>query len=312
MATSMAVFRTDSSPHRFLRRVYSHDLGKTWTAPEELPAFSVFPPRCTAVANGTVALVTGRPGLQLWLAADPHAGSWQSVPTSWLTTTSGRPEPGYRISSFRAGRGHGLSKTCSYMATVEVAPNRLLIIYGPRRRKGAQRADRCFPGFFVLPVELLSKVKGVTQHPYPEAPCVSVFCSWRRPAAVLLRLRAAGERRLRPGPPRPSRCDGRNHPFPFPLLVSHHSSPGYGRTPDRHVALPGRIDNYVGPRSRATASRCRRRAGPWTPRHPMGMGAMHMTGAWSEVAGVPMGRSGIGAATRKRRPRAKPDTSPGK
>lgn len=149
----MAVFRTDRSKDRFLRRCYSHDQGRKWTSPEEIPAYSVFP-QLLLTRNKTTVLTTGRPGIDLWLSTDPEATTWQKVD---LMAHHNRwaPDNTYRIEPFQDAGGTSF-QTCSYTAIVEVAPNRLLIVYD-RDTERAPSSLSDLSRLFVMPVEIERK-----------------------------------------------------------------------------------------------------------------------------------------------------------
>lgn len=72
--TLLAVVRVES--HTNLWQALSVDGGITWSPPLESNAWSVFPSMRT-LANGVTALVSGRPGLGLWLLEDASAAKWQ-------------------------------------------------------------------------------------------------------------------------------------------------------------------------------------------------------------------------------------------
>ena len=151
----MAVYRVGSGIAWHLRRTYSHDGGRTWSPVDTLPAYSVRPALLRS-ANGVVALSTGRPGIDLWLAGDARARQWQRIDivahhNAWA------PDASYRIGS--TGSGDTLRwQTDAYTNMVEVAPNRLLLIYD---RDGIVRPPERAPTgpedisrIFVLPIEL--------------------------------------------------------------------------------------------------------------------------------------------------------------
>ena len=71
--TLLATVRVEG--HTNLWQALSDDGGATWGAPVEANAWSVFPSMRT-LSNGVVALVSGRPGLGLWLLEDAKAARW--------------------------------------------------------------------------------------------------------------------------------------------------------------------------------------------------------------------------------------------
>jgi hypothetical protein len=153
----MAVFRTGDYGQWHIHRAYSHDGGKTWSPADELPASAV-EPQVIRTANGTIALSTGRPGIDLWLSTDPRATSWQKIDlmayhNSWASN------PNERIGIFertRAKERHvsqQVTQTTSYTAMVETSPNHLMLIYD--RDSERQPADeKDISRVYVLPIEV--------------------------------------------------------------------------------------------------------------------------------------------------------------
>jgi hypothetical protein len=98
--------------------------------------------------NEIIALSTGRPGIRLWLSTDPRGTTWQDVDivehhNRWA------PDSSYRIGSY----GEDRSQTTSYTELVEVAPNRLLLVYD-RGAKPAPVDENDLTRIFVLPIEV--------------------------------------------------------------------------------------------------------------------------------------------------------------
>lgn len=152
----MAVFRVGSGRKWNLGRAYSHDGGHTWSQPDSLPAWSV-EPELVRTANGTIALSTGRPGINLWLSTDGRGTGWQSID---IVDHHNRTinDPTARISPFEGGPTPYLSEnarwqTSSYTGLVEVAPNRLLLMYD-RDPERAPADDNDLSRVFVLPIEI--------------------------------------------------------------------------------------------------------------------------------------------------------------
>jgi hypothetical protein len=137
-------------------------------------------PSLVRTANGTIALSSGRPGVGLWLSSDPRGAAWQKIDIVAHHNTWA-PDPSYRISSrpwsdstsfdqnplYPAPSNPGPSagqesvlrlETTSYTKLVEVAPNRLLLIYDrdavvrPPDRPPASLQD--VSRVFVLPIEV--------------------------------------------------------------------------------------------------------------------------------------------------------------
>ncbi|MBI2190669.1 MAG: exo-alpha-sialidase [Planctomycetes bacterium] len=124
----MAVMRIGSGLRHRLIRAYSGDEGRTWSAADPLPAWSVSP--CLRrMRNGVLALSTGRPGIHLWLSADERGVAWQSVDI--LAHHNAVMKPCHAI---RRGKGEGWepddpAQTTAYTMMVEVSPNHLLLEY---------------------------------------------------------------------------------------------------------------------------------------------------------------------------------------
>lgn len=113
----MCVSRVGSGQDQKLARTYSSDGGKSWSELDRLPAFSVAP-QMARLQNGLLALVTGRPGLFLWLSADPRGKQWQSFDLmAHHNAAVGEPS---RIEA---------PQTSAYVAILEVSPNRVFVAY---------------------------------------------------------------------------------------------------------------------------------------------------------------------------------------
>lgn len=152
----MAVFRVGSGRKWNLRRAYSHDEGHTWSKPDVLPAWSV-DPQLVRTASGTIALSTGRPGISLWLSTDPQGTNWKQFD---IAAHHNRcvTDPRQRINSFEINPSPYLSETTrwqtsSYTGLVEVAPNRLILLYD-RVPEGPPVDDHDLSRAYVLPIEL--------------------------------------------------------------------------------------------------------------------------------------------------------------
>lgn len=157
--TLMAVFRVGSGKKWNLRRAYSRDEGRTWTKPDVLPAYSV-EPKLLRMANGTIALATGRPGIDLWFSTDARGRSWQSID---IVAFHNREvsDPSERISSFTIKPSPYLSETTrwqtsSYTGLVQVAPNRLLLAYD-RDPEAPPAGPDDLSRVFVIPIEVSRK-----------------------------------------------------------------------------------------------------------------------------------------------------------
>lgn len=153
----MTVFRVGGGKDRNLRRAYSHDKGRSWSKPDALPAYSV-EPSLLRVQNGVIALSTGRPGIHLWLATDVRAQRWQDVDVM-AHHNRWAPDATYRIAQYddqaTAGGNTGPRyMTSSYTEIVEIAPNRLLLVYD-RSPKPKPEHDGDLTRIFVLPIEIV-------------------------------------------------------------------------------------------------------------------------------------------------------------
>ncbi len=113
----MCVSRVGTGKDQKLARAYSGDGGKNWSQVDRLPAFSVAP-QLLRLANGALALVTGRPGLFLWISGDSRGRKWESVD---LMAHHNRTVP----SSFQMNA----KQTSAYIDLIEVSPNRVFIVY---------------------------------------------------------------------------------------------------------------------------------------------------------------------------------------
>ncbi len=151
----MAVYRPGNGLKWNLMRTYSHDEGRTWTKPETIPAYSVMP-EMVRTANETIVLTTGRPGVDMWLSTDPRARTWQKIDlvahhNSWSS------DPSYRIIDFPFSKPYTsdkiMSQTTAYTAIVQVAPNKLLVMYD-RDPEQAPAGPADLSRVFVLPVEI--------------------------------------------------------------------------------------------------------------------------------------------------------------
>ncbi len=153
----MVVFRVGSGSAWKLRRAYSHDHGRTWSAPDVLPAWSV-EPSLVRVANGTILLSTGRPGIHLWCATDGRGQAWQQVDIVALHN-AWAPDASYRIGQYtdpaypQVAPGE-LWQTSSYTELVEVAPNRLILVYD-RSPKPKPSSPSDLTRIFALPIEVV-------------------------------------------------------------------------------------------------------------------------------------------------------------
>lgn len=150
----MAVFRVGSGINWKLRRSYSGDDGRTWSKPEAIPAYSV-EPKLVRMANGTIALASGRPGIGLWLSTDAKARSWQHVDIAAIHN-SFQSEPSYRIEPLDSEHPEKMWQTTSYTGLVELTKNRLLLVYD-RDPERAPSDPNDLSRVFAMPIEIERK-----------------------------------------------------------------------------------------------------------------------------------------------------------
>jgi hypothetical protein len=152
----MIVFRVGEMTAWLLRRAFSSDNGRTWTKPDVLPAYSV-EPQLQRLANGTIALSTGRPGLHLWLTTDPKAAadSWQDVDIAALHNQL-VSDATQHVTPLHADRPEGGWNSTAYTGLIQVAPNKLLLLYD-RDPEGAPSNPQDLTRLFVMPIEVVKK-----------------------------------------------------------------------------------------------------------------------------------------------------------
>ena len=125
----MCVMRVGSGPDWNLARTYSDDGGRTWSECDYLPAWSV-EPSLRRLSNGTLALSTGRPGIYLWLSKDPRGESWEQIDIIERHNASAPPEQQIRAEKSGSQKErHATAQTTAYTELVEIAPNKLLLVY---------------------------------------------------------------------------------------------------------------------------------------------------------------------------------------
>ena len=141
----MCVMRMGGGAEFNLRRSYSSDGGRTWSAPDVIPPYSV-EPSLKRLQNDTIVLSTGRPGIHLWLSKGNQAKSWQSIDilahhNRWA------PDDTYGITP---------EQTTAYTELIEVSPNKLLLTYD-RTPFGWEPTPIGSPErnrIFILPIEV--------------------------------------------------------------------------------------------------------------------------------------------------------------
>ncbi|MCX6992098.1 MAG: sialidase family protein [Kiritimatiellaeota bacterium] len=133
----LCVMRTSSGgTHEPMFIARSTDWGKTWTSPEILTPFGVVP-RMAHLDNGVIALVYGRPGVQLLFCTDGKGVTWHT-PMTLL------PEPGEktratvgRRKEITTDRQAGHDDTCGNCTVLKTGPDRFLVAYSDFRHVNA-------------------------------------------------------------------------------------------------------------------------------------------------------------------------------
>jgi len=74
----LCISRVGSGKDQFLARAVSPDAGRSWSKPQKMQAYSVAPQICRFDSR-ILALVTGRPGLFLWLCEDENTERWHCI-----------------------------------------------------------------------------------------------------------------------------------------------------------------------------------------------------------------------------------------
>ena len=150
----MVVFRVGNGTEGKLWRSYSKDDGRTWTKPDQLPAYCV-QPRVVQTANGTIVLASGRPGIGLWISTDARAQSWQYIDLAAIHN-SFQSDASYRIEPLDPSHPEKMWQTTSYTGLVEIENNRLLLLYD-RDPERAPSGPNDLSRVFVMPIEILRK-----------------------------------------------------------------------------------------------------------------------------------------------------------
>ena len=138
----VCVMRTDTGgTHEPCFVTRSSDWGKTWTRPEILTPFGVMP-KLVRLDNGVIALVYGRPGVQLLFCTDGKGEVWHT-PMNLL------PEPGEKTRETAGRRGMettvtqvGHDDTCGNCTVLKTGPDRFLIAYSDFGHRDAA-GQRC-------------------------------------------------------------------------------------------------------------------------------------------------------------------------
>lgn len=124
----LCIFRASSD--RNLLKSLSSDEGKTWSSAERLPASAV-DPTLLRLQNGTLVLVTGRPGIDIWLSIDGRGDSWERIDLT-AYHNSFFDDPTFNIVPVRVydrETRHGADQTTGYSSAIEITPNRVLLVY---------------------------------------------------------------------------------------------------------------------------------------------------------------------------------------
>jgi hypothetical protein len=133
----VCVMRTDTGgTHEPCFVARSTNWGKTWSKPEILTPFGVMP-KMLLLDNGVIALVYGRPGVQLLFCTDGKGELWQT-PMNLL------PEPGEKTCAMVGRRGEtttatqvGHDDTCGNCTVLKTGANSFLVAYSDFRHKDA-------------------------------------------------------------------------------------------------------------------------------------------------------------------------------
>jgi len=120
----LVIYRVGSFKQNPLHKSLSRDGGRTWSKPEAMAPFSVYP-SCVKTANGTLVLTTGRPGIYLWTCTDGRGDKWvQTDIMAYHNKAVSRED--WRIESTDDG---SRVQTTSYTRVREYAPNRVVMVY---------------------------------------------------------------------------------------------------------------------------------------------------------------------------------------
>jgi hypothetical protein len=97
----------------------SADMGKSWSAPEKITPFGVYP-QLLKLKNGVIVLSYGRPGVHLRFSTD-NGKTWGSP-----ITTHGRKPEGLSLTEYREIR---YGDTCGYTGLLSTSPDEFLLVY---------------------------------------------------------------------------------------------------------------------------------------------------------------------------------------
>ncbi len=181
----MCVGRMGGGRDQLLARAYSSDEGKTWGPIDRLPAWSVLPD-IVRLSNGVLVISTGRPGLFLWFSTDPRGQNWQ--PFDVMAHHNAVMDKAHHISPGKYGLEavtreqyytvhHDFDEpdqTTSYTSILEVAPNRLLMVY-----------DRVPYGWMPVPTDAEVRSRILARYPTSTLPADSMIPRERERIYVL-------------------------------------------------------------------------------------------------------------------------------
>ena len=171
----MCVGRMGGGRNQLLARTYSSDGGKTWAKIDRLPGWSVLPD-ILRLSNGVLVISTGRPGLFLWFSTDPRGQNWQ--PLDVMAYHNSEMDKAHHISPGKYGLEavtreqyrtvhHDFDEpdqTTSYTSILEVAPNRLLMVY-----------DRIPYGWMPVPTDAEVRSRILARYPTSTLPADSMI-----------------------------------------------------------------------------------------------------------------------------------------
>lgn len=136
-----------------LYKTYSNDDGHSWSSPVKMDAWSVAP-AIRRLDNGVLVLVTGRPGIYLWVCTDGVGDTWHPLEIvegyhNAVMPANQRILHGKADVEFHEHLGF---QTSSYVAMLEIQPNHVLIAYdrapfgwtGSPRKHGSKDRGQIF------------------------------------------------------------------------------------------------------------------------------------------------------------------------
>jgi len=129
----VCVMRTDTGgTHEPIFVSRSSDLGRTWTTPEILTPFGVMP-KLVLLDNGVIAMVYGRPGVQLLFCTDGKGEKWHT-PMNLIPEREERSRASVdRRREVTTSTQVGHDDTCGNCTVLKTGPDRFLIAYSDFR-----------------------------------------------------------------------------------------------------------------------------------------------------------------------------------